>query len=93
MALVTLEQAKAHLRQPSDAENTDIDLRIDIASAIVVTYMTSSAVAGWSDGSVEVPGNVQAAVLCVIEDLYERRPINWDVVRTLLVTLRDPALA
>jgi len=29
----------------------------------------------------------------VLEDLYERRPINWEIVRDLLVGLRDPALA
>lgn len=47
--------------------------------------------AAWTD--VTAPGNVGAATLWVLEDLYERRPINWDVVRDLLVGLRDPALA
>jgi hypothetical protein len=45
----------------------------------------------WTDTT--APDNVMAAVLYVLEDLYERRPINWDVVRDLLVGLRDPALA
>jgi hypothetical protein len=49
----------------------------------------SSAV--WTEDT--APDNVSAAVLCVLEDLYERRPINWDIVRDLLVGLRDPALA
>lgn len=92
-ALVTLQQAKEHLRVTSDAENTDIDLKVDQASAIILTYMKSQAVAGWSDGTVTVPGNVEAAVLIVMEDLYERRPINWDSVGRLLVGMRDPAVA
>jgi hypothetical protein len=91
--LVTLAQAKTHLSVTDDAQNADIDLKLEQASAIILTYMKGQAVAGWSTGATAVPGNVQAAVLVVVEDLFEHRPINWDFVHGLLVTLRDPALA
>jgi Phage gp6-like head-tail connector protein len=162
MALVSVVDAKHHLRITSDEQDADIVLKIDQASAIILTYLknrltaiasisvanptvittsvphslTSGASAtiadttstptvngarvvtvtglttftvpvnvtigqasaagtvsspAWTDTT--APDNVIAATLYVLEDLYERRPINWEIVRDLLVGLRDPALA
>jgi len=55
--------------------------------------MKDQAEAGWSDGSVAVPGNVEAATLIVLTDLRELRPIDWATVERLLVGMRDPTLA
>jgi len=160
--LVSIEDAKHHLRKTSEEEDADIYLKLEQASAIVLTYLKNrltaiasvsvatptvikksvphsltsgvtatiadtdttptvngaqvvtvtgpstftvpvavtvgqSTAAGtvssavWTEST--TPGNVSAATLCVLEDLYERRPIQWDLVRDLLVGLRDPALA
>lgn len=93
MSLVTIDQAKGHLRVTDDASNADIELKLEQASDIVIHYLKSQANAGWSDGSVTVPSNLQAATLFILEDLYEHRPIDWTVIERLLVSYRDPALA
>ncbi len=91
--LVTLAQAKWQLNVTSDLDNARIDMHMDDAGEMILTYLKDQAVAGWSDGTVAVPGNVRAAVLLFVEDLYLNRPLRWDDVHRLLVGLRDPALA
>jgi len=93
VALVSLEQAKGHLRITDVASDADLNMKVEQASAIIVTYMKDQAEAGWSDGSVAVPGNVEAATLIVLTDLRELRPIDWATVERLLVGMRDPTLA
>jgi hypothetical protein len=93
MAMVTIQQAKDHLRITDDASNADLGMKVDQASAIVMNHLKSQAVAGWDDGSVVVPGRVEAAVLLIVEYLYEHQPIDWNVINGLLVSYRDPALA
>ena len=93
MALVTIQQAKDHLRIVDDASNADLAMKVDQASAIVMNHLKSLADTGWDDGSVAVPGRVEAAVLLIVEYLYEHQPIDWTVVQALLVSYRDPALA
>lgn len=93
MALVDPATAKQHLRVTDTASDSEIGKKIDAASAIVIKHLKSQAVAGWSDGSVEVPADIQAATLIVLADLYEQRPIDWDTVGRLLVGYRDPAIA
>jgi hypothetical protein len=45
----------------------------------------------WTEAT--VPGAVLAAVLLVLEDLYEHRAVGWNVIERLLVGYRDPVLA
>jgi hypothetical protein len=97
-ALVTVDQAKDHLRITDDASNADLAVKVDQASAIIVRYLKTQAVAGWTADppTVTVPGNVEAATLVLLEDLYEHRPIDLkegSPVWCLLVGMRDPALA
>lgn len=91
--LVTLQQAKTHLKITDDASNADVAMKLDQASDIVIRYLKSLADAGWSDGTVTVPGNVSASTLLVLGDLYEQRPIDWTAIERLLVSYRDPSLA
>lgn len=97
-ALVTLRQAKDHLRIDADGQDNDIMLKVLQASAIVQTYLKAQGDPTWTD--LTAPGNVQAAVLLMLGHLYEHRGDNlapdgavWDAVGRLLVGLRDPALA
>jgi hypothetical protein len=100
MALITLEQAKAHLRVVSVDEDDDIDRKIEQAGAIVLDYLKGQAVSGWNDGSVTVPRVVEAATLVMLTHLYENRGDDmtadedaWKAVERLLMRFRDPALA
>lgn len=106
MALITYEQAVAHLKQqgvldvsPADA---DLTLKVQQASAIVLVHLKRPA--EWdvdSDPSDDPEfAIVQAAVLKVLGNLYRFRgddekaaaPVSEDVV-AMLSMLRDPSLA
>lgn len=98
MALITLAQAKRHLYVDDDAHNTDILLKVDQASAIILNYLKSQADPTWTDAT--VPGPVQAATLLMLTHLYEERGDNmasnaalWEAVANLCRRFRDPALA
>jgi len=104
MALVTLQQAKDHLRiatPEGDPGDTDLQLKIDQATAIITDYLQSRADPTWSvDASPStVPGNVQAAVLLMLAHLYEHRGDEmqqdealWQAIGRLLMRFRDPVL-
>lgn len=100
MALVTLQAAKDHLRIRTFDRDADLQLKVDQASAIVLDYLKAGAVAGWSDGTVAVPGHVEAATLLVVGHLNEHLGDDmkadealWLAVGRLLMRMRDPALA
>lgn len=59
--------------------------------AVTVAGEDGDAVVEWT--TVTVPKRVQWAVLQVLEDLYERRPINWPFVKLTLERSRDLAIA
>lgn len=97
-ALVSLAQAKAHLRIDSDAANTDVQFKVEQASAIILAYLAATVDPGWTVDT--APVNVQSAVLLMLGHLYEHRGDNmapdaetWAAIRTLLVTLKTPAVA
>jgi len=109
MALVTYAQAVRHLKQngvmdvgsPVE-EDTDLLLKIEQASAIVLIYLKRPG--EWDVDSLisDDPefAVVQGAVLKVLGNLYRFRgddekanaPISEDIVQ-MLSMLRDPALA
>lgn len=98
MALVDLETAKAHLRMDSDAEDADIQFKLEQASAIVVDYLKlpeGKWQVGESSASV-APWPVQAAVMLVLGALFKDReggdPLS-QAVKDLIHRYRDPALA
>lgn len=164
-SLVTLTQAKNHLRITDTSNDTDLTLKISQASEVVIAYVkgrylsvsealgsgttitvTTAGLHGLTTGDtvyvfgatepeynglytvtvtsttaftytvatapatspatgstrlrttitwtdVTVPPNVQAAVLLVLTDLFEGRPIDRPTIEWLLVGQRDPALA
>lgn len=100
--LVTLIQAKAHLRitlPALDPGDVDIQLKLDQAEAIILRYLKSQADATWVSPAT-APGNVTAAILLLLASLFEMRGDDqtlsehtWTAIERLLVGIRDPALA
>lgn len=85
--LVTLEEAKRHLRIDTDADDLDLTLKLYAASAAVLTYLKSGAdaftdsagdVIEDSAGPVGVPFQVQAATLLMTGYLYKNRDEDAD---------------
>jgi hypothetical protein len=79
MALVTLQQAKRHLRILHSDEDDDILEKAEHASAIVLDYIQrpdlewTDAVDGSPSTPSDAPFVIQAAVLMVLDILWERR--------------------
>jgi hypothetical protein len=100
--LVTLAQAKAHLRITTpalDPGDVDIQLKLDQAEAIILDYLQDNpAASAWTAAT--VPGPVTAVILLMLARLYEHRgdadkedENTWVAINRLLVRLRNPAIA
>lgn len=105
MMLVSIEQAKAHLRVDHDDEDADLTLKCVAAGEIVVDFLKLKELpAAWTAGESfsppenTVPALIQAAVLEVVGELYRNREasvgdILSEKVKSVLWRHRDPALA
>lgn len=107
MMLITLEEAKRHLRVDDESDDSDIELKTHAASGAVRNYLKSAADAYFdADGAViadVVPFEVKAATMLMLGYLYKDRDENADgafdqgylpkPVTALLYPLRDPAFA
>jgi len=101
-ALVTLVQAKAHLRitlPALDPGDLDIQLKLDQAEAIILTYLDTSVSAAWVSPAT-APGPVTAAILLALGDLFEHRGDDqtlsektWSAIERILVQSRNAAIA
>ena len=92
VALVTLAEAKDHLRVTGDDDDADITLKVGMATDIVIDYIEKPA-HGWD--ATTAPPLIKAAILLVLSPLYddsEGDPLS-DPVRRILHRQRDPALA
>lgn len=87
MMLVTLQQAKDHLRVDYDDEDAEITLLSQAAGAAIIDYLKSGATFLDSSGDVPVdssgdpdgvPYQVQAASLILIAELYKNREAEQD---------------
>ena len=88
MRLVTLGQASDHLRRDTDADDSDLELKIEAASEAVMSYLkagadvfTDSAGEVMTDSAgdpIGVPRWAQAATLIMIGYLYRLRDNNED---------------
>lgn len=105
---VTLQQAKDHLRVDTDADDSDISLKLLSAQAAVLNYLKVDSLDALAIGDPAViPGNVDGAVtastLLLLGYFYRNRDTDIDKeweqgylprpVTALLYPLRDPALA
>ena len=101
-ALVTLVQAKAHLRitlPALDPGDLDIQLKLDQAEAIILDYLGTSTAATWLSPAT-APGAVSAAILLFVAHLFEHRGDDqqadadlWQAIDRLLVRYRTSAIA
>jgi len=101
-ALVTLPEAKAHLRIMHDDEDATITLMMNAATEIVVDYIKRPD-HEWTDA--DAPFLIKAAVLLVLTGLYENRGDEESpdysqadgylakTVTAILHRYRDPAFA
>lgn len=91
-ALVTLAEAKAHLRILSTDQDGLIGTQANAATDIVIDYIKRPD-HGWTDGT--APPLVKAAILLVLGGLFAEREgaTITDGVKSILHRYRDPALA
>ena len=74
--LVTLDQAKLHLRVDHDSDDDDITLKVHAASASVLSYLKDNALNYVDSSGValgEIPYELQAATLLLLGALYGNR--------------------
>lgn len=72
--MITLEQAKAHLRITHNDEDTAIQAMIDAATVAAADYLNLPVV----DIIDDMPTPVHAAILLQVGDLYENRERQAD---------------
>lgn len=99
--LITLDEAKQHLRVTSIHADGDIQSKIMQASAILFDYIkvdidTSPLSVPWGDAA--VPFNIKAACALIMAELYYNREakeadVLSPTVKSLLHRKRTPALA
>ncbi len=97
MAIITLAEAKIHLRMEDETHNDPrIMQKLEQASAIVVDYLKRPEDSwGIEPDDEQAPFPIKAATLLVMGILFtdeQADPIS-PAVRSLLVRYRDPALA
>lgn len=108
MALITYGQAQRHLRLVDDSEKQDIELKMEMATAIVTKHVKETlnfSSSYWSEDTDPAEDRdfaiVQCAILKVLANLYGDRgdnekpsggPLSKDVT-DMLSELRDPSMA
>jgi len=103
-ALVTLTQAKAHLRitmPDGDPGDADLQLKLDQAEGVILNYLkgASGQAVDWVDPTT-TPGPVSAAILLMLGRLYEQRGDDeenderlWTAIDRLLARYHTPGIA
>lgn len=103
MALITLAQAKLQLYVDDEAHDTDILLKMDQATGIIVGRCNSTAhwravTPTWTDAT--VPPGVQTAIFLMLTHLYENRgndmktdELLWAAVDRFICLNKDQVLA
>lgn len=102
--LVSLEDAKRHLRITGTEHDGDITEKVRTAQMAVLRYLTWAGDASWTAAT--VPDDVKGAILLLTANYWRYRgddidgtPSNtpdqmtWDAVGRLLAFRRDPTLA
>jgi uncharacterized phage protein (predicted DNA packaging) len=99
VALVSLDNAKRHLRVDNNDSDEDITRKIGQASAIALTYIKRSigtpdpeddSIVDWTDET--VPDDIAAAIELILSELYDDR-IAGDATQTAGAYLPPAVLA
>jgi len=102
--LVTLQQASDHLRRDTNADDTDLTLKIKAASRAVLNYLKDAADTYLDSSGVavedEIPDEVRMATLLLVGVLYKDRENSAEfqpgflpaAVTALLYPLRTPTV-
>lgn len=104
MMLITLQEAKDHLRIDTTDEDTHLELLVNAASDAVLNYLKIDGLVYYDSSDIlDVPYAVKAATLLMTGYLYRLRDNNEGgeyqqgylpmPVTALLYPLRDPAIA
>ncbi|MBA1249849.1 head-tail connector protein [Pseudomonas luteola] len=105
MMLVTLEEARLHLRVDAEDDDPDLTLKIHAASGAIINYLKKPAFIDETGALLPeaVPFEVKASVLLLLGYLYKNRDEDPGkefnlgflppYVTALLYPLRDPAIA
>jgi len=101
VALLSLAQAKSHLRIALDDSSRDEDIyaKVEEASGIILDYLKiPEAEQTWTEDT--VPWHVRSAVKLMLTHLHEHAGDDmttdenlWHAIRRMLERSRDPALA
>lgn len=87
MKLVSLAQVKAHLRVDTDADDNDLNMKIEAASAMVVDYLKDYEFADFDSAGVildtngdpvNVKPHIQAPTMMLVGYLYKQRDGGMD---------------
>jgi hypothetical protein len=103
--LVSLEDAKRHLRITGTDDDDDISEKVRTAQMAVLRYLTTAGDATWD--ATTVPDDVKGAILLLTANYWRYRgddiigaadgsapdATTWDAVGRLLAFRRDPTLA
>jgi len=106
--VISLEQAKAHLRITSVHDDQDISDKVVAATQVVIDYLSRSdttwndTMAAWTYDT--IPASVRAAILVQLGELYRKRGDDAEpetehptrlstTVMALLMRYRDPGIA
>lgn len=102
--LVSLEDAKRHLRITGTEHDDDISEKVMTAQRAVLAYLTTAGDATWTPAT--LPDDVKGAILLLTANYFRYRgddidgaPLNtpdhatWEAVGRLLSFRRDPTLA
>lgn len=106
--LITLDEAKAHLRVTTLMEDGDINDKLVAAQQVVIDYLTrrdttwNAEMAAWDAET--VPASVRHAILVQLGELYRKRGDDVETdprgpvalsptVMALLMRYRDPGVA
>lgn len=78
MGIVTLDEAKKHLKVDQDSEDTLITRLIQAAEESIEKYIQCT-IPNKNLPTPNVPASIKQAALLIISDLYENRGANMDV--------------